>query len=74
MNRIKMCFIDILLTVDFVILALSGFLLHGADASRTIWAITHIITAVLCIVLVVLPIIQHAKMMKAVMKSSRNQK
>lgn len=65
---------DILLTADFIILALSGFLLHGANTDRMIWAVTHGITAVLCIVLVVLHIVLHAKMMKAVIKLTANKK
>ena len=54
LNRKKMYIIDILLAVDFIVLALSGFAIHFTDGK--VWAIMHSITAVLCIVLVVLHI------------------
>lgn len=54
LNRKKMYIIDILLAVDFIVLALSGFAIHFSDGK--VWAIMHSITAVLCIVLVVLHI------------------
>ena len=46
---------------DFAALAISGFLIHCANADKTIWAILHSITAVLCMILVLIHIFQHKK-------------
>ncbi|MGN0266629.1 MAG: hypothetical protein ACI4D7_03020 [Lachnospiraceae bacterium] len=71
MNRMKMCITNVLLMTDFIVLALSGFAIHFLGGK--VWAITHSITAILCIVLVAFHIVQHAQMMKAVKKPVKKQ-
>ena len=61
MKAKKINIVNKLLMADFAALAISGFLIHGANADKTIWAIIHSITAVLCMILVLIHIFQHKK-------------
>lgn len=60
----KIRIVSRLLVIDFVLLAVSGFLLHGADTGRTIWAVTHGVTGIACILLVSLHVIQHKRLIR----------
>jgi Zn ribbon nucleic-acid-binding protein len=67
MNRKKINVIDILLTIDFILMAVSGFATHFLDSKMC--AITHSVTATLFIVLVVIHIVSHKKIMKAMLSN-----
>lgn len=73
MNRKKIYVVNMLLFIDFMILAISGFLLHGVDTGKFLWAITHSVTGILCIVLVFLHIVQHRKMIKTLKRQAKSQ-
>jgi hypothetical protein len=66
MNKKKNCMIDILLALDFILLAFSGFAAHFAQGKT--WAIIHSISSVVFIVLVAMHVIGHRKMIKAMTK------
>ena len=69
-NRKKALLIDSLLIVVFVVMAASGFAVHFAWGKAL--AITHSASGVLFIVLVILHIVNHAKMIKQMMKSAKD--
>jgi membrane protein implicated in regulation of membrane protease activity len=68
MNRKKTCIIDLLLALDFILLAYSGFAAHFADGIA--WPITHTLSSVVFIVLTILHVLDHRKMIQALAKKN----